>query len=532
MRVTRGDASASSSRRATRTRPRHNTLLQVGLLLLAGALGFVVHQQGWHRPLGGFVVSLARHPAATLAALFGHSDLPTLRLDMRFRDYQQLLDRRAQALLLGANRVSEQDYVPAGIGLGDETIAVQVRLPAGPATSLGTGAWPFEVAVQDGTLWGLRRFTLTPADATMLSTWGYLETLRRAGLFTPRHQAVRLVLNGTPHGVYMLEELPTADTLAVQGHAGSVVVAFEQDAYWEAYARIGAALPGSGFQYARIVCAPYDDNPDTACSDIARALYTIRPDEWDAERTGTFLAITTLWRGSAVLDWRTLRLAYDPRSGRLAPIGTGTTLIPVAPLPDVLLDDPRVQVAYVRALAQFSTPDYLAQLQADIGHELESLGIESGYLDPPWTALSAHQTTMRRMLALSHPLLAYIEPDDTALVLHLSNVQQFPVEVVGLDLGESALLPLDPAWVSETDRSSLVEAPDAAEHIVLRAAVGSMPRSIHLRVPPEALLAGREWVWQTPGAIRIVARPCGLAEADISVPVYHDDLAAETEGVP
>lgn len=532
MRVARGDASASSSRRATRTRPRHNTLLQVGLLLLAVALGFAAHQQGWHRPFAGFAASLARHPAATLAVLLGHSDLPTLRLDMRFRDYQQLLDRHAQALLPGVNRVSEQDYVPAGIGLGDETIAVQVRLAAGPATSLGTEAWPFEVAVQDGTLWGLRRFTLTPADATMLSTWGYLETLRRAGLLTPRHQAVRLVLNGTPHGVYMLEELPTADTLAVQGHAGSVVVAFEQDAYWEAYARTGAALPGSGFQYARATCSPYDASLGAACPEAIHAAHALQPEDWDAERMGTFLALTMLWRGSAELDWRTLRLAYDPRSGRFEPIGAGAAFVSIAPLPDTLIDDPQVQVAYVRALAQFSTPDYLAQLQADIGRELETLGIELGYPEPPWAALSAHQSIMRHVLAPSHPLLACIVPDDTALVMRLSNVQPFPVEVIGLDIGESALLPLDLAWVSEADRPSLVETSGAAEHIVLRAAVGSMSRSIHLRVPPEALLAGREWVWQTPDAIQVVARLYGLDGAEIPVPVGHENLPANAGGAP
>lgn len=536
MRIVKGDTSAPSSRQAARSRLRHNTLLQVGLLVLAVALGFVVHQQGWQRPLAGFAASLARNPTSTLTALLGRSDLPTLRVDMRFRDYQRLLDRRTEALRRGVNLVSEQDYAPASISLGDTTVAVQMRLPAGSAFALSGAAWPFEVAIQDGALLGLRRFTLTPADATALSTWGYLETLRQAGLLAPRYELVRLVVNGSPRGLYALEELPTAEMLAAQGRPESVVVAFEPGAYWEAYARLGEALPGSGFQYAQAACAPYDVAASDSCSDAVRALRTLRASDWDAERTGAFLALTVLWRGSAALDWRTLRLAYDPQSACFEPIGDGATFTPIAPLPDALTDDPRLQAAYLNALARFSAPDYLTQLQADLGGELETLSAALGYPDLPWATLEAHQAVMRRMLAPSRPLLAWIEPDDAvlagALVLRLSNVQPFPVEVVGLDIGESARLSLDPAWVSESDRISLVDEPGTAARVVLRAAVGSTPRSIRLRVPPEALPAGGEWVWQSPDAIQIITRLYGLDNQNIPVPAYHDDLPADAGGTP
>ncbi len=388
--------------------------------------------------------------------------------------------------------------------------------------------------MQDGVLLGLRRFALRPADTASLSTWGYLETLRLEGLLAPRYDFVRLVFNGTSHGLYALEELPTADMLAAQGRPESAVVAFEQSAYWEAYARLDEALPGSGFQYAQVVCAPYDADPNAACAAGARALRTLRPDDWDTERMGAFLALTMLWRGDAAPDWRTLHLAYDPHSGHFEPIGAGAHLTPLAPLPDALTDAPLLQAAYARALAQFGAPDYLAQLRADLEGELETPRVELGHPDWPWAALEAHQAAMRAMLAPARPLLACVEPDDVvdaaALVLRMDNPQPFPVEVVGLDIGENVLLAVSPAWVSEADRASLVDEAGAAERLVLRAAVGSTPRTIRLPVPVEALPSGREWVWQTPGAIQIVTRLYGPDGPDIPVPVCHDGFSSAGDG--
>ena len=188
MRVTKGDTRGDRKGPSLSTLRSPSGVLQVGLLVLAFVSGFVIHQQGWHSPLATFVVSFVRRPAFTATALLHRSDLPALYVDMRFGDYQRLLDKRSQALHLGANVASAQDYVPASISHDDVGVAIQMRLLEGPVESLEDEAWPFEVVVQDnGTLLGLRHFTLTPADTTVLSTWGYLETLRRADLLSSRY---------------------------------------------------------------------------------------------------------------------------------------------------------------------------------------------------------------------------------------------------------------------------------------------------------------------------------------------------------
>jgi hypothetical protein len=526
VRITRGDADSTPRTPAARSRSRSNAILQITLLFLACALGFFVHQQGLYRPLATLAVSLVRQPAFTIAALFHRSDLPTLYVGIKFKNYQLLLDKREQALQLGANVASDQDYVPATVYLANSTSTVQVRLPAGPATELSGERWPFEVVIEgNATLLDMHHFALAPADATALSAWGYLETLQREGLLAPRYRLVRLVLDGSPRGLYTLEELPGTESL---GRPGNSVVYFDSSAYWEAWAGLGNAPPDSGFQYAQ--AAANCPTADAACQEAVQALRALQAGELapsealDVDKMGAFLALTTLWRGNADLDWRTLRLAYNPATARFEPIGAGASSLPVFPLPETIIDDPQVQVAYARALARYSRPEYLTQLQADLGDDFQMLQrdswIELGGVGSPWPTLEAHQATMRRQLAPARTLLANIETaDNTTLVLRLANVQPFPVEITGLDVGEDALLAIDPAWVDASDRALLV---DEAGAVVLRAAVASAPRALHLRVPLEALPTGHEWDWLTADQIRVVTRLYRLEGQEIVVAAQPD----------
>ena len=536
MRVTRDDTLAASCTDTARPPPRSSTVLQVGLLILAFGLGFIIHQQGWHRPLVGFVASFAQRPTFTITALFRRSDLPTLRVNLQFEDYQLLIDKRTQAQRLGANIASDQDYVPAAIDHAGATVDVQMRLLEGAASGLSGETWPFEIAVQgNGTVLDLRRFTLTPADTKALSTWGYLETLRRADLLSPRYHLVRLLVNGTSKGIYAVEEYPSIELLDAQEQPGSAIAYFETSAYWEVYTQLGDAPSGSGFQYARssmdCTALPAHLNNDGDMVDAAipgqscvGAFQTLRAlqegeiapsDALDVDKMGSFLALTALWQGTPELDWRTLRLVYAPTTNRFEPVGRGIHPTPITPLPRCFTDDPEIQTAYARALAEFSLPHYLVQLQADLKDEMEALqlalGTEMGHLELPWS--------IRRQINPSRTLFATIESDDSALVLRLSNIQPFPVEIIGLDIGENAFLPVSPTWVAEADRELLVENPDG---VILRATVASTPRAVHLQVPLEALPVGQEWERQSPDAIRVVTRLLGLTNQNIIVAATSD----------
>jgi len=530
MRITRQDSSPQTP--TVRPRPEPGAILLVALLLLAFGLGFAAHQGGWHRPLETLAVSFARRPALTAAALLHRSDLPTLTLDVKLARYLELADRRDQALLAGANAVSAQDFVSATVAGPDGPVPIWLRLAAGPATGLAGARWPLEaVSRGDATLFGQPAFSLIPADADAFSTWGYLETLRRAGLLTSPYRLVRLTLNGSSKGLYAFEARPSGAWLAAMGRPDDAVVYFDAAAYWEAWAWQTVAPPGDGFPTARAAVDCPAADAAAVCPDALHALQGLQTGALppsavlDVEETAKFLALMTLWRGSPELDWRSLYLAYDPATARLTPIGTGSRPLPAAPLPPSLLDDPQLQVAYGRALAQYGSPDYLARLQADLGADLEAaqwgLWPDLDAADP-WATLAAHQAAMRRQLAPERTLLASVETaDESALALRLTNVLPFPVRVASLEVGEAGLLPIDPAWVDEADRVLLV---DGAEGVVLRAAAA--PRPVHLRVPLTVLPAG---YGLAADQLRIVTFLYLLGEEDVLVTVQAGAEGGGTE---
>ena len=521
MRITRDRTSSASRARGADSPTRPRQLLGAGLLLLAFCLGFLVAWQGWHQAVIDGLTRFARQPGAAVAALIRPPDLPTLTVDLAFRDYDRLLASRAQALRLGVHVPTGEEPVPATIRHAGSTVEVGLRLPPGPAQLFEGEAWPLAVIVpDDGALFGLRRFLLRPADEDALLTLGYLEALRQHDHLVPRAQVVRLVLNGRDHGRYLLLEQPAAELLLAHNRQGSVLVTFDPGAYWAAAARLGDALPGSGFQYAQVAPVPMADAPDAILSpetsvalDLLQALAdgTVAPaDALDVERTASLLATTALWRGAPALDWRGLTFAYDPADGRLEPVVPVGPGAPLAPLPDLVLDDPTLQMVLIRTLETLGQPGALSQLQADMMPQMEAFQMALDTTVSPWESVADHQTVIRRRIAPSPILFATLYPAQSGLTVRLDNIQPFPVAIVGLDLGEYLFLRIDPDWVIDPAEAPLV---GSSSSVVMRAAVDSMPRTVHLQVPPEALPTGAP----PGGQVEVVARFLGLEAQHVVV---------------
>lgn len=500
MRITKKNGPAREGAGPARSTARTPLLLQAGLLVLAFLLGVLVSYGEWYRPVTNFLTLFLRRPTLAVDSFLHRSELEGLALDVAFTDYQQLLDRRERALRLGAHLQDEQEGVPATIHHTGRPVDVSLRLLEAPASSFESTAWPFEVTVEgDERLLGLRRFTLIPASEDSLLTWGYLETLRRAGLPAPHLSFVRLSVNGTRRGVYVLQEQPTPGMLADQERPNSVAVTFDSSVYWQAYTRLGEALPGGGFQYARGVPV-LADGEEAVSSTHAEGLALLEalregrvpPSQaFDEQQVATFVAVTALWYGAPELDWRALAFAYDPATMRLEPIGMARPSGPATPLPAALIADAALQREVAGAMVHWSRPTALAELRAGLEPDLESLRLalssELGDLPSPWPLVESHQARMRRMLDPAFPLVAEIESNGEGLLLRLRNVTPFPLQIIGLDVGEEIVLPVEPGWVVESDRTLLVEDPEEGQGVILPALEGALPAVIQVQVPLEAL---------------------------------------------
>ena len=463
--------------------------------------------------LGGardFVAVLIRRPRVAANSLRHAGDLPTLYVDIAFADYQRLVTQRNYAVQQGAlwDR-AEPQLAPATFTLGDARVEVEVGLPPDVGEAFAGEQWPlyveFPAADDDGTaLCACERALLLPADAQSRRHWGFLTTLQREGGATTPYRVLRVTVNGKSWGLFALTGLPP-DT------GDDAYVTFDARDFLATYAQAGAALADDGFAYALVVAAAEDADDRAQAAQRMQRLYegTLPPAHvLDAEAWGRYLALTTLWYGAPTRDWRTLIWRYRPADARFVPVGAGWMGAPDEfPLPDAFARAPEIQAAYLRAVQTYSDPAYLEQLQSSLAPELDALcwatNIALGYPPLPWDELAAHQAAMRALLHPRQPVRVAVSESEGMLVVRVGNLTAFPLEVTGLNVGESAWVPLDreqmilaPAaerpmpqqpWIEAADRALLVDAPDA---LVLRARSGATPAYVRLYVPlgqlPEA----------------------------------------------
>jgi len=489
--------------------------LYLGVIGLSFVAGLLFAQWGWSRGIEEFTQALFQHPGLVWAAYRQRATVPTLHFDLAFQDAQRLASRRAQALTSGVNLVGEDDYVPAQVSWGDARTDVSIRLPQASASLLSGTRWPLELAAtQSEPVLGMASALLLPAREDALVTAGYLTMLRDAGFPVVDRHFVRVTFNGVDWGVYTMESRVAPEGMS----SAAVMVSFDTREF--------LATPvldrASGFAYAQVeVSSPAlaEGEELVLSAEVVQLLRAIAQGEaaptryFDADALARFLGITTLWYGSPLLDWRTVRWAYDPGSQTFTPIGVGTVPDPTYAWPQVFTDDPSLQRAYAQDLRSLSEPAVLESLDHTALEALRlAVGADLGYPPPPWEMLWEHQQEMRAALSPSRTLFATADEYEGTLRIALEALLPFPVELLGLDFGDWGQMPMDVSWVDPSTRAALVE---ATSSVVLRARLNETPMPFLLTIPLEVIpVEARDAM----GRLSLVTRIWGL-DGLIAVPV-------------
>jgi len=542
MKITGQDTASSSSPSATRRRrsvPGRSSNLRTSLvwvlLTLVVALGL------WAQAKSGTMTSARQTSGARqlisdsrlqLDSLLQRSKLPTLYLNIEFKDVQRLQADRQGIELTGVHIPTPDDVVTeATVRLNDDTIPVQIRLPGGEYPVAQASRWAFEITTQDerGIL-GWQHLLLYDATShEALSQWGLSQSLQREGILATPVQAVSVVLNGDTLGLYGAWAAPGPDVAADE------LAYFDPTLYWQDLLRQRGSGPAplsvrlSDCQVATVATLNVPVTGTSASGQAAvQSLRDLQlgkrapSDVLNVEQMGTLLALGTLWQGAPVNDWTHLAFHLNSTTGQLEPVGLadlistsgdGTLHWPAC------FDDPALQSAYVRAMERVSQPEYLQQLQTALGNSFEQMQLAWDAADLTWDELAARQKRMARWIEPMQAVLAtwtmpQIAPQpDTTLQVSLSNLQHVPVEVLGLDVGKGTFLPLDPAWIQ--DSAGLTVTTTGA--LVLRAAGDDRLQTLHLNVPYNLVfMAGR--AYDEPVEMRVVTRLWGLTRQQ-SAPV-------------
>lgn len=337
-----------------------------------------------HRPGAARLPALSAW-ASSLAEVEA-ADLPLLQLDLKFKRWQKLLDKRAEALQAGRLTVSKADFVSGTIRCGDSATPVVVRLQGSDVGQLQGEKWPLRVlARRGGHVLEIERFTLrSPRLDGVLTKAALYEHMRLAGVAAPRHRFVRLSINGTPRGVMAMEEYFSNELVAAQRrpegpvlrfgkallHASESLAADNDDLEPEVLG-MGALdnyrlAPVRVFRAGRLLRDP----PMRALVHRAVSLLDgfaagrLSAEEvFDVEIMARFLAVCEVWGAAELLAWPNLRLYYNPLSDRLEPIAYASTtvgrrdgyaLTQQGPFTRDLLGSAAMRAAFVRAMERES----------------------------------------------------------------------------------------------------------------------------------------------------------------------------------
>jgi len=451
----------------------------LAVVMLSFYVGAVAQRNG---RLAGMGKLLARPLDAAYnygAAHFGSTPAPEhIFLDLKFKHYNKLLEKRERALALGLLVRDDDDFVPAQIRTGSETLSVKLRLKGDLLDHLRRDRWSFRIHVKKGEQFhGMRRFSLQhPRTRSFVWEWAVLEAMRREEILAPHYGFLEVTLNGTPLGLYAYEESFGKELLESQARRESVIVKFNEAWRWKELAysegrtkrflllnnaainvfneQVVGADPGLLKHYEAAVAniESFRRGEVAAC------------DAFDCERVARFWAVADLMGASHALHWINLRYYYNPITTRLEPIAFdclgGIRLAHLAGTARLDLDelrgrddpnfgfmaDPRFARLYVEALQRVSRPDYLQALQEDLSdglqRNLRTLQREWPWEDFDWGVLESNQALIRAFLDPPVALVARFDPaslETDRLGLRMANLLAFPVEVLGARLGEHEL---------------------------------------------------------------------------------------------
>jgi len=449
----------------------------VALLCAAVGGGGVWAWCDGHAALDRFMIARGHHtiehttPTARALLQMGprwlaEAPAPRLDLDIAFKNVEKLRQMQRDALRKGHIDAAAKETVAADLTADGARSRVKLRLKGDNLDHVSGRRVSFRVEIERGPpVLGMREFSLqAPATKGYHLEALFHESVRWAGVLSPRYEFVRVGCNGDEYGVTALEEHCAKEMLERQGRRESVIVRFEEEQMFAAQIRLGSTdardVAVDDYRTAPVKAMGSALAPAAA----AHALGLLRAfvagtlpaaQVFDVEALASYLAVCELWGVWHPLRWHNLRFYFDPVTGRLAPIGfdgnlqmrrpIGRLVAPQEPIVARFLADGAVLAAFGRRLREVCTAvetgELTARLAAVQARVLPILQSEYLFLQEYQLAeLRARAEALVRVRAEAflaagggdrglEPLLVSAVGGDR---FELRNVAPWPVQVLGL----------------------------------------------------------------------------------------------------
>lgn len=256
-------------------------------------------------------------------------EIPHIYIDLKFKNYQKLLNIREKALESGFLVSNFNEYVPAKIKHKGNSYKVKLRLKGDQADHWGGEKWSFRIHMKGKNhLFGMRRFSLqNPSTRNFEGELIFFEALKREELLALRYFFVDLTVNGKYIGVMACEEHFSKELLESQKRKESVILKFNEGLLF--YDRAG---PFDNFMTSDIKAFRSNKikNSKTLSKDLEMATSLLRgfangtlstSQVFDVDLMGRYMAVSSVWGAWHPMRWRNIRFYYNPITARLEPIG-------------------------------------------------------------------------------------------------------------------------------------------------------------------------------------------------------------------
>jgi len=432
---------------------------------------------------------------------YSENGLPTLSIDLPFESYNQIIEKREEALITGILLTSDEDLVPCQISYqnGDQ-INAELRLKGDWTDHLEGNKWSFRIHIKDDNQFinGMRRFSIqAPETRNFVTEWAFHQHLFSESILTTRYQFINVLINGEPKGVYAFEESFSQELLESQQQRQGIILHFDEDLMWENTATFMEA--GGNALLDQVITTGFFMNTgmETSEVDVFREGYITKHPElfeqaeaavgllrafqtgervvsevFDIESLGRFFALSDLWGAGHTTRWHNIRFYYNPITGLLEPIAYDTIPLSDWWLKDqlaypfannALFNDPEIKAAYTRELERITDPDYLIAIQNSLEESADQIQntLAREYSSVEFTSIWDELQSRRLMLEKQlHPPkiirgYATYDPDEKSIRVDLINLTVLPQQLLEIEVN-GKLMQIDPEWFNLHSSPSII----------------------------------------------------------------------------
>ncbi len=459
--------------------------IRFGLLilavLLAGALTYryLARSDILHDIVKPAIRAGTKLPLNYIRGLF--SSPPKISIDIKYKDYQKILQKRDEALNTGLLFSSDDDYVPATIRYNNEDLPIEIRLKGDALDHIAGDKWSFRIKVKgENALFGMKRFSIQdPKRRVYLDEWVFHQLLKKEDLPFLRYKFIDVELNGKRLGVYALEEHFSGELLTNSRLPEGPILKFDERLFFDLVLR--SDNPNRAHiedpQDMIYISNPIETFEPSKLADPA--IYTqfqkaknmlegfrmgaLKPSQvFDIEKLAKFYAIADLTGAVHATSWTNIRLYYNPITSLLEPIGYDAfnknegPIVSLSSYPKpkelednsildfgyALFKDTEFFAEYMKQLDRMSADGYMEEFFSGIDKELQD-NIRIIWRDEPWYSFSGYYSNIspdavyrnrkyvKNALNPAVGIRAYLKETAPKTIVEVANIQPLPVVFQG-----------------------------------------------------------------------------------------------------